>query len=177
MFQWYVVIAGPNREAKVKRDILQRASRAGVSDLFRRIVIPSEQVVETVGGEKKQKERKLMPGYVLVNMRMTDESWLTVKNTPGVLGFAGSGERPTPMSQVDAARMLGQEVEGSKVKPAGPLYEVGDQIEVTQGPFAGFSGTVIEANPDSEKLRVEVVIFERQTPMELELNQVKKLAA
>ena len=177
MFQWYVVIAGPNREAKVKRDILQRASRAGVGDLFRRIVIPSEQVVETVAGEKRQKERKLMPGYVLVNMRMSDESWLCVKNTPGVLGFAGSGERPVPMSASDAARMLGQETEGTKLKPAGPLFEAGDEIEVTGGPLAGFSGTVIEANPDAQKLRVEITIFDRPTPTELEFGQVKKLAA
>jgi transcriptional antiterminator NusG len=176
MFQWYVVIAGPNREAKVKRDILQRASRAGVSDLFRRIVIPSEQVMETVAGEKRQKERKLMPGYVLVNMRMSDESWLTVKNTPGVLGFAGSGERPVPMTQADVAHMLGQQVEGSKLKPSGPLFATGEAIEVTGGPLAGMSGTVIEANPDSQKLRVELMIFDRPTPTELEFGQVKKLA-
>lgn len=177
MFQWYVVIAGPNREAKVKRDILQRASNAGITGLFRRIVIPSEQVVETVAGEKRQKERKLMPGYVLVNMRMTDESWLAVKNTPGVLGFAGSGERPVPMSQTDVARLLGQETETSKQKPAGPLYAAGDAIEVTGGPLAGFSGTVIDANSEGQKLRVEIMIFDRPTPTELEFGQVKKIAA
>jgi transcriptional antiterminator NusG len=142
---------------------------------FRRVVVPTEQVIETKEGQKVQTEKRVLPGYVLVNMDMTDEAWTVVKNTPGVTGFVGAGAKPVPLAQSEVDRIL-HTGRGDGERPRAQVeYALGESVKVTSGPLSDFDGEVVDVNADQQKLKVLVDIFERQVPVELTFDQVKKL--
>lgn len=173
--RWYVIHAYSGFEKSVQRALLERIERAGMQDKFGEILVPVEEVVEMKGGQKSISERKFFPGYVLAQMDMTDESWHLVKSTPKVTGFVGgSANRPTPISDKEVAAILQQIQEGVEKPKPKVLFEVGEAVRVTEGPFNDFHGTVEEVNYDKNKLRVSVLIFGRATPVELDFGQVEK---
>jgi len=165
MFRWYVINTYSGHENKVKANLEHRIMSMNQAPRFRRVVVPTEQVIETKEGQKVQTEKRVLPGYVLVNMDMTDEAWTVVKNTPGVTGFVGAGAKPVPLAQVEVDRILRAQVE----------YSLGESVKVTSGPLSDFDGEVVDVNADQQKLKVLVDIFERQVPVELTFDQVKKL--
>ncbi|PIQ85909.1 MAG: transcription termination/antitermination protein NusG [Candidatus Omnitrophica bacterium CG11_big_fil_rev_8_21_14_0_20_45_26] len=172
---WYVVHTQTGAEVKAKTNLESRAKDAGLTQLIHEVLIPTEKVSEVKGGKKKITERKFFPGYILVNMEMTDESWYLVKNTPGVSGFVGSGKRPLPLAASEVSDILQQQEEKmSKPKPK-VEFEPGESVRVKEGAFANFNGTVEELNPNRGKLKVMVSIFGRATPIELEYWQVEKI--
>ncbi|MCP5141454.1 MAG: transcription termination/antitermination protein NusG [Chromatiales bacterium] len=173
--RWYVVHAYSGFEHQVQRSLLEGVKRAGMEDLFGDILVPTEEVVEMRDGQKRKSERKFFPGYVLVNMEMTDESWHLVKDTPRVMGFiGGTSDRPAPITQKEADQIL-QRVQDGVDKPRPKvLFEPGEVVRVTDGPFNDFNGVVEEVNYDKNRLRVAVLIFGRSTPVELEFGQVEK---
>lgn len=173
--KWYVVHAYSGFEKSVKRTLLERIERGGMQDKFGQILVPVEEVVEMKGGQKAISERKFFPGYVLVEMEMTDDSWHLVKNTPKVTGFVGgTAHHPTPISQREVQNILEQIQEGVEKPKPKILFEVGEGVRVKEGPFTDFHGSVEEVNYDKSKLRVSVSIFGRSTPVELEFSQVEK---
>jgi transcriptional antiterminator NusG len=173
--RWYVIHAYSGFEKSVQRALLERIERAGMQDKFGEILVPVEEVVEMKGGQKSISERKFFPGYVLAQMDMTDETWHLVKSTPKVTGFVGgSGNKPTPISDKEVAAILQQIQEGVEKPKPKVLFEVGESVRVTEGPFNDFHGTVEEVNYDKNKLRVSVLIFGRATPVELDFGQVEK---
>ncbi|MDK2126342.1 transcription termination/antitermination protein NusG [Parachitinimonas caeni] len=174
--RWYVVHAYSGFEKTVQKALKERIERASVQHMFGQILVPVEEVVEMRNGHKALTERKFFPGYVLVEMDMTDETWHLVKNTPKVTGFVGgSGMRPTPISKREVDNILQQMQDGvDKPKPK-VLFEVGETLRVTEGPFADFNATVEEVNYDKNKLRVSVLIFGRATPVEVDFSQVEKI--
>jgi transcription termination/antitermination protein NusG len=142
---------------------------------FRRVVVPTEQVIETKEGQKVQTEKRVLPGYVLVNMDMTDEAWTVVKNTPGVTGFVGAGAKPVPLAQTEVDRIL-HTGRGDGDRPRAQVeFSLGESVKVTSGPLSDFDGEIIEINHEAGKLKVHVSIFERQVPVELKFDEVKKL--
>jgi transcriptional antiterminator NusG len=173
--QWYVVHAYSGFENQVKRALEDRVARAGMEDLFGEILVPTEEVVEMREGTKRRSERKFFPGYVLVQMEMNDDTWHLVKDAPKVMGFiGGTSDRPAPISQREADAILQRVQEGvDKPKPK-VLFEVGEVVRVTDGPFNDFNGVVEEVNYEKSRLRVSVLIFGRSTPVELEFGQVEK---
>ena len=173
--QWYVVHAYSGFENQVKRALEDRVARAGMEDLFGEILVPTEEVVEMREGTKRRSERKFFPGYVLVQMEMNDETWHLVKDAPKVMGFiGGTSDRPAPITQREADAILQRVQEGvDKPKPK-VLFEVGEVVRVTDGPFNDFNGVVEEVNYEKSRLRVSVLIFGRSTPVELEFGQVEK---
>jgi transcriptional antiterminator NusG len=173
--RWYVVHAYSQYENQVKRSLEEHVRRANLQDKFGQILVPTEEVVEIRDGQRRTTERKFFPGYVLVQMELTDETWHLVKNVPKVLGFiGGSGDRPAPLSDKEAAQILNR-VEESVEKPKPKtLYEPGEAVRVTDGPFTDFNGVVEEVNYEKNRLRVAVIIFGRSTPVELEFGQVEK---
>lgn len=173
--RWYVVHAYSGFEKSVQKALTERIEREGMTDLFGQILVPVEEVVDIKNGRKKITERKFFPGYVLVEMEMSDETWHLVKSTPKVTGFVGgSANRPAPISQREVDGIMQQMQDGiDKPKPK-VLFEVGEQVRVTDGPFTDFSGSVDEVNYDRNKLRVLVQIFGRETPVELDFSQVEK---
>lgn len=173
--QWYVVHAYSGFEQSVKRSLEDRIRRAGMEDQFGRILVPTEEVVEMRSGQKRRAERKFFPGYVLVEMEMNDETWHLVKDVPKVMGFiGGTTERPAAISEREADVIL-QRVEDSADKPKPKvLFEPGEMVRVTDGPFNDFNGVVEEVNYEKSRLRVAVLIFGRSTPVELEFHQVEK---
>lgn len=173
--RWYVVHAYSGFEHQVQRSLQEGVKRAGMEDLFGDILVPTEEVVEMRDGQKRKSERKFFPGYVLVNMEMTDESWHLVKDTPRVMGFiGGTSDRPAPITQKEADQIL-QRVQDGVDKPRPKvLFEPGEVVRVTDGPFNDFNGVVEEVNYDKNRLRVAVLIFGRSTPVELEFGQVEK---
>jgi len=173
--QWYVVHVYSGFEDKVRRSLEERIAVSGCSEKFGRIVLPTEQVVELVKGKKKQSSRKFYPGYLLVQMELDNETWHVVANTAKVTGFLGGKKKPTPISEEDAANIL-KRIEAGKEKPQ-PKYsfEIGDEVRVTEGPFATFSGVVENVNHEKGKLRVLVSIFGRSTPVELDFMQATKI--
>jgi transcription termination/antitermination protein NusG len=173
--RWYVVHAYSQYENSVKRSLEEHVRRAGLQERFGQILVPTEEVVEIRDGQRRTTERKFFPGYVLVQMEMTDETWHLVKNVPKVLGFiGGTNEKPAPLSDKEAAAIMNR-VEESVEKPKPKtLYEPGEAVRVTDGPFADFNGVVEEVNYDKNRLRVAVTIFGRSTPVELEFSQVEK---
>ena len=174
-FRWYVVQAYSGMERAVERNIQERITRAGMQDKFGRILVPTEEVVEVKNGQKRTTERKFFPGYVLVEMIMDDETWHLVKQTSKVTGFVGGARnRPTPISQADVQKIVGQMQEGSEKPRHKVEFEVGEAIRVKEGPFADFNGSIKEVNYEKSKLRVSVTIFGRATPVELEFSQVEK---
>lgn len=173
--RWYVIHAFSGFEGYVKRSLQERVARAGMEDAFGEILVPTEEVVEMRGGQQRKSERKFFPGYVLVHMEMNDETWHLVKDVPKVMGFiGGKGDRPAPIpdSQVDA---ILQRVQDGVEKPRPKvLYEPGEVIRVTDGPFTDFNGVVEEVDYDKSRVKVSVLIFGRSTPVDLEFSQVEK---
>ena len=173
--KWYVVHAYSGFEKTVQRTLTERIARAGMQDQFGRILVPVEEVVEMKSGQKNISERKFFPGYVLVEMDMTDESWHLVKSTPKVTGFiGGTSTRPTPISEKEVDNILHQIQEGVEKPRPKVLFEVGEMVRVKDGPFTDFNGTVVDVNYDKNKIRVAVTIFGRSTPVELDFGQVEK---
>ena len=173
-FKWYVVHTYSGIENKVKASLLERIELAGAKQYFSDILIPEEDVVELVSGEKKTSKRKFFPGYILVRMEMNDDNWHIVKNTPKVTGFIGSKEKPSPIPDKDVENLKIRIDEGTlKPKPKFK-FDVGDHVKIIDGPFMSFSGTVDEVDPDRGKLKVSVAIFGRSAPVELEYWQVER---
>ncbi|MCB1947478.1 transcription termination/antitermination protein NusG [Nitrosomonas sp.] len=173
--KWYVVHAYSGFEKSVQRALVDRINRAGMQDKFGRILVPVEEVVEMKGGQKNISERKFFPGYVLVEMEMSDETWHLVKNTDKVTGFVGgSVMKPTPISQKEVDTILHQIQEGIEKPKPKILFEMGEAVRVKDGPFTDFHGNVEDVNYEKNKLRVSVSIFGRPTPVELDFNQVEK---
>lgn len=172
---WYVVQAFSGFEMSVKRSLVERIERAEMSELFGEILVPTEEVVEIRGGQKRRSERKFFPGYVLVQMEMTDESWHLVKEVPRVLGFiGGTADRPAPISDKEAAAILNRVLESEEKPKPKVLFDVGEVVRVNDGPFNDFNGVVEEVNFEKNRLLVAVQIFGRSTPVELEFSQVEK---
>lgn len=174
-YKWYVVHTQTGAEAKAKANLESRAQSAGLTPLVQRVLIPTEKISEVKGGKKKISERKFFPGYILVEMELTDEVWYLVKNTPGVSGFVGSGRNPIPLSEHDVNDILKQQDEKTAKPKPKVEFELGESIRVKEGAFANFNGTVDEVNPNKGKLKVMVSIFGRSTPVELEYWQVEKI--
>ena len=173
--RWYVVHAYSNYENKVKSALEERINREGLEEYFGKILVPTEEVVEMRMGQQRKSERKFYPGYVLVQMDLTDETWHMVRHTPRVLGFiGGTSDRPAPISEKEADAILNRVEEGvNKPKPKF-LFEVGEVVRIVDGPFNDFNGVVEDVNYEKSKLRVSVQIFGRATPVELEFGQVVK---
>ena len=173
--KWYVVHAYSGFEKSVARALKERIERAGMQDDFGQILVPVEEVVEMKSGQKNISERKFFPGFVLVEMEMTDDTWHLVKNTQKVTGFVGgTSTRPTPISEKEVQNILHQIQEGVEKPRPKVLFEVGEAVRVKEGPFADFHGNVEDVNYDKNKLRVSVTIFGRSTPVELDFSQVEK---
>jgi transcriptional antiterminator NusG len=172
--KWYVIHTYSGYENKVKTALEERIKQFGKEDCFSEIVIPTENVVEMIRGERKTTSRKFFPGYVLINMCMDNETWHIVKNTPKVTGFIGGGNKPIAIPEVQARDILSQIKEG-KLKPKPKVsFEKGDSVSIIDGPFNNFNGLVEEVKPEKGRLKVLVSIFGRSTPIELEFLQVKK---
>ena len=177
--KWYVVHTQSGYENKVQGNLAQRIQSMNKEDSIHEIVIPLENVVEFKQGKRVEVQKKMFPGYILVRCRMNDEVWNVIRNTPGITGFVGSANKPSPLPRKEVESFLGTagEVDGQVVKRAKPRmgYEQGETVRVKEGPFADFSGEIIEINEDQLKLKVLVNIFGRETPVELEFAQVAKL--
>jgi transcriptional antiterminator NusG len=173
--RWYAVHAYSNFEKKVAESIREQAKQRGLTQLFEEILVPTEKVVEVRRGRKVDAERKFFPGYVLVKMNMTDEAYHLIKNTPKVTGFLGSDNKPMPLSDSEAERIIHQVQEGIERPKPSVSFEVGEQVRVSDGPFASFNGAVEEVDEGRSRLKVAVSIFGRATPVELEFGQVEKL--
>ena len=173
--RWYVVHAYSGFEKQVMRSLQDRIERAGMQDQFGQILVPTEEVVEMKGGQKRRSERKFYPGYVLVEMEMTDETWHLVKDVPKVMGFiGGTADRPAPISKKEADDILNRVQEGAEKPRPKVLFEPGEMVRVIDGPFNDFNGVVEEVDYDKSRLKVAVLIFGRSTPVELEFHQVEK---
>ncbi len=173
--QWYVVHAYSNFEHKVKESLIERVRRAGLQERFGEILVPTEEVVEMREGQRRKSERKFFPGYVLVQMEMDDETWHLVKEVPKVLGFiGGSSDKPAQITDKEAQAILNRVQEGVDKPRPKVLFEPGEVVRVTEGPFNDFSGVVENVNYEKSKVRVAVQILGRSTPVELDFSQVEK---
>lgn len=173
--RWYIVHAYSNFERKVAESIKERAESAGLGDQFEEVLVPMEEVVEMRRGRKVASERKFFPGYVLVKMELSDETYHLIKDTPKVTGFLGTDNKPIPISEEEAGRILQQVQEGVERPKPSVTFEIGEQVRVADGPFASFNGLVEEVDEERARLKVAVSIFGRATPVELEYAQVEKL--
>jgi transcriptional antiterminator NusG len=173
--RWYVVHVYSGFENHVKRSLEERVHHAGMEDRFGDVLVPTEEVVEMRAGQKRKSDRKFFPGYVLVQMEMDDDTWHLVKDVPKVMGFVGgTTDRPAPISDREAMRILERVQEGVEQPKPKVLFEPGEVVRVVDGPFADFNGVVEEVNYEKSRLRVAVLIFGRSTPVELEFGQVEK---
>ena len=173
--RWYVVHVFSGFEKKVAQAIKERAQQHGMAPAIEDVMVPTDSVVEMRKNKKVSAERKFFPGYVLVKMDMSNDSWHLVRNTPKVTGFLGAKDKPQPISEREAERLINQVKEGiEKPKPA-ILFEVGEQVRVSDGPFTSFNGVVEEIDEEKSRLKVSVSIFGRPTPVELEYTQVEKV--
>jgi transcriptional antiterminator NusG len=173
MFRWYVINTYSGHENKVKHNLEHRIETMGQRQRVRQVVVPTEQVSELKDGQRVSVEKRTMPGYVLVNMEMTDDAWNLVKNTPGVTGFVGSRNKPVPLSQPEVDRLLHRET--AERPRARAQFTIGETVKVISGPLSDFSGEIAEINEDAAKLKVLVSIFGRETPVEVGYDQVKKV--
>jgi transcriptional antiterminator NusG len=175
MFRWYVINTYSGHENKVRANLLHRVESMQQQDRIRRVVVPTEQVVETKDGQKVAVEKRVLPGYVLVQMDMDDDAWHVVKNTPGVTGFVGAQQRPVALSQIEVDRIL-HTGGGVEAKPRTRAeFQLGEIVKVTSGPLSDFDGEIIEVNAEAGRLKVSVSIFERQVPVDVTFDQVKKI--
>jgi transcription termination/antitermination protein NusG len=174
-FRWYIIHTYSGFEDRVQETLRQRAEALGMSGDFGEIRIPTETVVELKGGKKRETQRKFFPGYILVQMKMSDAAWHVVRNTPKVTGFIGTGKKPTPLSQNEVDMILEQVVSAKEKPKPKYVFEKGEPVKIVDGPFSNFSGVVEEVNLDRNTLKVMVTIFGRQTPVELEFLQVQKM--
>lgn len=173
--RWYIVQAYSNFERKVAEDIRQKIVTNGLDHLFDDVLVPTEKVTEVRRGRKVDAERKFFPGYVLVKMELTDETFHLIKNTPKVTGFLGADNKPQPIAEREAMAILQQVQEGVDRPKPSVSFEIGENVRVSDGPFASFSGVVEEVDEERARLKVEVSIFGRPTPVELEYGQVEKV--
>jgi len=173
--RWYVVHVYSGFESKVATSIREQAAQTGLDDVIEEVLVPMEEVVQMRRGAKVNAERKFFPGYVLARMEMTDEAWHLVKDTPKVTGFLGSGNKPSPISNTEAQRILHQVQEGVERPKPSVTFEVGEQVRVADGPFTSFNAMVEDVDEERARLKVAVSIFGRATPVELEYGQVEKL--
>ena len=173
--RWYVIHVYSGFEKKVAEAVREQAEQLGMTDLIEQVLVPTEEVIEMRRGQKVNAERKFFPGYVLVKMDLTDMTWHMIKNTPKVTGFLGGQMKPSPISESEAQRILDQVKEGVERPKSSIVFEVGEQVRVTDGPFESFVGMVEEVDPERTRLKVSVSIFGRSTPVELECGQVAKL--
>jgi transcriptional antiterminator NusG len=173
--KWYVIHTQTGQEEKVKTRLDNRTKQSPLKDSFGEVLIPTEQVSEVKEGKKKLTKRKFFPGYILVQMELNDKTWYLVKTTSGVSGFIGSGSKPIALADEEVTNIIKQ-IEEKKEKPIPKVvYEVGESVKVTDGPFANFNGTIEEINPQKGKLKVSVSIFGRSTPVELEYWQIERM--
>ena len=176
MYRWYVINTYSGHENKVKHNLEHRVQTMSQNRNVRQVVVPTEQVMElNKEGQKEPKEKRTMPGYVLVNMDLNDDAWTVVKNTPGVTGFVGAGSKPVPLGQGEVDRILKTGAATAERPRAQVEFSLGESVKVTSGPLSDFDGEIVDVNPDQQKLKVLVDIFERQVPVELAFDQVKKL--
>jgi len=174
--RWYVMHVYSGFEKKAKQAIMEKAEKQGLTDSFEDILVPTEEVVEVRRGAKVNAERKFFPGYVLIKMEMTDQTWHLVRDTPKVTGFlGGSVTRPVPISEAEAQRIMSQVKEGIERPRPSITFEIGEQVRVADGPFTSFNGTVEEVDEERSRLKVAVSIFERSVPVDLTFDQVKRL--
>ncbi len=171
---WYVVHVYSGFEKKVAQAITEQGEKLGVLDKISEILVPTESVVEVRKGAKVNLERKFFPGYILVKMELTDETWHLVKNTPKVSGFLGAKGKAIPISEAEALRIQNQIIEGAQKKKSSLVFEIGETVKISSGPFATFNGIVEEIDEEKSRLKVSVTIFGRATPVEVEYNQVEK---
>lgn len=173
--RWYVVHAYSGYEKKVAAALKERIELQGMQDLFGEVLVPTEEVVEMRGGQKRRSERKFFPGYVLVQMELTDDAWHLVKETPRVMGFiGGKADKPAPITDKEAELILQRVDDSAEAPKPKTLFEPGEMVRVTDGPFNDFNGVVEEVNYEKNKLQVAVLIFGRSTPVELDFSQVEK---
>jgi len=173
--RWYVVHAYSNFENKVKQSLEERIKREGLEQYFGKILVPTEEVVEMRMGQQRKSERKFFPGYVLVQMELTDETWHLVKDIPKVLGFIGGvSDRPAPISEKEAMAILSRVEEGVNKPRPKVLFEAGEVVRIVDGPFKDFNGAIEEVNYEKSKLKISVLIFGRSTSVELGFSQVEK---
>ncbi len=173
--RWYIVQAYSNFERKVAEAIREKVAQNKLEDLFEDVLVPTEKVVEMRRGRKVDTDRKFFPGYVLVKMELTDQAFHLIKNTPKVTGFLGSDNKPMPISDKEAMAILQQVQDGVEHPKPSVSFEVGEQVRVSDGPFASFNGVVQEVDEERARVKVEVSIFGRPTPVELEYGQVEKV--
>ncbi len=172
---WYIIHTYSGFENRVKESLRQRADAMGMGEMVGEILIPTEEVVEMKDGKKVVSSKKFFPGYILVNMAMSDDAWHMVKNTPKVTGFVGTGIKPTPLLQEEVDRIINQvTISAEKPKPKF-IFKEGEQVRIVDGPFSNFTGTVQEVNHDRNTLKIMVTIFGRSTPVELDFLQVEKV--
>lgn len=173
--QWFIIHTYSGFESRVKESLRQRADAMGMGESVGEILIPTEEVVEMRDGKKVVSSKKFFPGYILVNMTMSDDAWHMVKNTPKVTGFVGTGIKPTPLSQEEVDRIINQVTTSAEKPKPKFVYKDGEQVRIVDGPFSNFTGTVEEVNHDRNTLKIMVTIFGRSTPVELDFLQVEKI--
>ena len=173
--RWYIVHAYSGSENKVAQTIRENAEKKGLSELFEEILVPTEEVTQIKNGQRVNVDRKYFPGYVLVKMVMTDETWYLVRNVPRVSGFLGTKGKPSPITEAEVNRIMEQLKASAEAPKVAVAYEIGDQVKITDGAFASFSGFVEEIEDEKQKLKVSVMIFGRATPVELGYTQVERV--
>ncbi len=173
--KWYVVHTYSGFEMRAQKSLLERAKLEGLESFFGEVLVPTENVVELMGGTKRKSKRKYFPGYMIVQMELTDETWHLVKATPKITGFVGNTQQPRPLRKAEVERLTQQITEGAVEAKPKIEFDEGETVRVTDGPFASFNGTVEEVKSEKQKLRVLVSIFGRSTPVELDFGQVEKI--
>ncbi len=173
--RWYVLHVYSGFEEKVAEAIHEKARKQGLEDKVEEVMVPTEKVVEVKNNKKQEKDSKFFPGYVLAKLQLTDEVWHMIKDTPKVTGFLGAGNKPSPISNKDAERLIKQIQEGVDRPRSSVTFSIGEEVKVIEGPFASFNGSVEEVDEEKGRLKVSVSIFGRATPVDLEFSQVEKV--